>query len=229
MAMKFDPSVLPNKDQLQKILIAVGVGIVILVGLYYLVIAPMLADRAAIAVAVDEERQTLEKNRKLIAEEEAVREEYLAKRDQLTNIIETRLAPDDNPVSWVSDIINNAAGRSGASVRSLSGAGTFKESIGKPQGKPDLFETFRAAFELQAGFHDVGRFLAIVEKRVPHAQLVTLTMQSTGIGAETKGLAVRIMHGFARFTEDGAPPETRPSRDEDLGQPEAERKVDSTE
>jgi hypothetical protein len=227
--MNFDTSLLPNKDQLQKVSIAVGGGIVLFVGLYYLLISPMLKDRAAIAAAAAEELETLEKNRALIARADEVRQEYMAVRDKLAAVIEKKLAPTDNPVSWVSDIINTAANRSGVAVRSLSGAGTYKEGLGTPRGKPELFETFRATFELRGGFHDVGRFLALLEKRVPHSQLVTMTMQPAGGGPDVKGLTVRITHGFARFTEDGVPLETRPSGDEILGESTSEDTVDANE
>jgi len=200
-----------NKEQLQRVAAVAGAGLVVLGLLYHFALGPMSRERQRLENAIGAERQTLQDNRAIIQREETIQAQYEETGARLAEIMSKQLAPDENPVSWISSIVQDVAARHGVVVRSMSGAGTVRPPRPSRDAPPPLFEFFQIQMELRAGYHQFGQFLAELEKRIPYARIDSMSVQPASEGGENK-LQIVVRYGILRLTEDGFPTKRRPAQ-----------------
>jgi Tfp pilus assembly protein PilO len=209
--MAIDISKGASKEQLQKVAIVVVAGVVLLGLLYYFVVVPMQNERVRLERGIANEQQVLDDNRSYLQQQKAINAVYEETATQLRKAMTEQLAPAENPVSWISSIIQDVASRHRVLVRSISGAGTIRPARTSRDAPPPLFEVFQVQVELRAGYHEFGRFLADLEKRIPYARLDTLAMQAaTESGSGEQELQVVMRYAIFRFTDEGFSPSRRP-------------------
>ncbi len=212
--MAIDFQNLPNKDQLQKAGAAIGIGLVMLAALYYLVIAPMLRERTQLQDSIATAQAELAKNRTLVTQTEKVEKNYEQTRQELFTLMHREMAPAENPVSWISSIMQEIAVRHGVTISSLSGSGILRTRSTSRMAPPPLFERFQAKITLDCTYHQFGRFLADLEKRISFGKIESLNMQPAS-GADTqRRLSIDLTYSVLRFTEEMFPSEQRPTGDE---------------
>lgn len=204
-----------NREQLQKLSAAIGLGVALLVGIHYFVIAPALRDARALATQTEETQQTLEHNQRLLQDAEQVEERHRQVQNRFAFIIDQKLAPSGNELSWVSSAVQSVAQTHGISVENLSGQGISRPTPAGRDAPPPRFEVYEANLTLACGYHDFGRFLAQFESRLPYARLESVTMRPGRAATDReRRLSVNLRYAFPRFTDEGFPVDQRPRADQ---------------
>ena len=202
---------LPNPEQLQKGGIGAAVGVAIWIVVYFLILSPVMNKKAELRTQIEAARSELEQNQRLVAAADAVAENYVDAGRELLQVASEKLAPSDpfrSPLGWVSGILQEYASAHGVKIQSLSSAGIFRETAQGRNAPPPIFEEYRMNLDLQAGYHQFGRFIADLEERLPYGKIDSFRM-SGGRGEEGE-LSVVMRCGVPKFTEDGFPMEKRP-------------------
>ncbi|MCF7854193.1 MAG: type II secretion system protein M [Candidatus Pacebacteria bacterium] len=209
--MAIDFSAFPEKEQLRTPLIIVGVGILVLVALYYSVIAPASGDIRELEAEIQSANQALERNRSLVSKADEVEGRYQLEQEELAGIINNKLAPSQNAVAWASNLIQAVAYDYGVTIESLSGGGTKRAKPASRNAPAPLFEFFQANIVLRCGYHEFGRFLAEMERQIPFARLMNAGLRSASRRGSERQLAINIRYAFPRFTDEAFPEEQRPA------------------
>jgi len=207
---------LPNLEQLKKAGIGVAVGVAMWVALYFLALGPILANRAETGQKMADLQQELKNNKALIQEAEKVQDRYEKARQELLEIMTTKLVPTGSyrsPLTWIGGIVQETARRHGVAVDNLSNAGTYREEVRGRDAPPPIFEEYQINVDLTGGYHEFGRFIAEMERALPYSKVDSVRLRSQR-GPE-RNLAIVMKYGIPKFTEDGFPKEKRPQRAEE--------------
>lgn len=212
--MALDIARLANRDQLRKMGIILGIALVALVGLYYLLLAPLRRDRKALSESIDQVQREYDVNKTLVRQAEAVATEHEQVRADFYAIMESQLAPGENPIAWLSAVVQSIAANQGVIIRNLSEAGTYREPQSGRDAPPPLFEAFQAKIEIQGTYHQLGRFLAKLEERLPYGQIQEMSFTPSGLVPGR--VEMNVKYAVARFTEEGFAPGSRPAPESSL-------------
>lgn len=212
---EIDLQALLKSEQARKIAIGLGVGILALAVIFYLFVQPANAVKGDMLKKIADAQTQLENDQRLIANQETIRENHRDIACQLLKIMDKTLAPSQNAVAWVGTLFQDIAFEEGLKMTDITG-----EPMNIPmQDKTEvpLFEKFKGKAGLQARYHNLGRFIAELETRIPITELVVLNVSQPMLSeAEVPPLQITLEFAFPRFTEAGFPAEQRPTQEDCL-------------
>ena len=202
---------LSQSDRVRKIAIGVGVGILLLALAYFLAIRPALGERSKDQAQIARLQSELQTSRSLVARGETIEAEHRQTGEVLRRILREEMVPAQNPLGWATMILQDLARREGVEISGEDGTSLGQPRRGRDQ-PPFAIQNYQVRFALRGKFHQIGRFLAQLEKRAPYGQLQTISINAPRRRADRQdqGLTVDLNFKFPRFTEEGFPPENRP-------------------
>ena len=157
--MALDIARLANRDQLRKMGIILGIALVALVGLYYLLLAPLRRDRKALSESIDQVQREYDVNKTLVRQAEAVATEHEQVRADFYAIMESQLAPGENPIAWLSAVVQSIAANQGVIIRNLSEAGTYREPQSGRDSPHPCSRHFKQRLRFRAPITSLAGFL----------------------------------------------------------------------
>jgi Tfp pilus assembly protein PilO len=202
-----------QSEQARKLAIGLGVGVLLLAAVTYLLVMPALGEKKKMENEIQQTQTQLESDRQLIAAQDKIHENHQQTACRLFEIMKIDLAPNQNAVAWAGTLFQDIAFEEGVKMTDITG-----ESMNTPvqdKTKVPLFENFKAKSGLRTRYHNLGRFIAELEKRIPVAELVTLNVSQPPISEnEIPQLYITLEYAFPRFTENGFPEEKRPTKED---------------
>ncbi len=203
----------PGRASLAGILL----GTTLLVATYLMLITPMKERQAAQDKEIAKLASELSNNRALVAAAPKLKTDSQKLEQALQKLLATQLVPEDNPLRWVSTLLDELGTAIGiAATRSVTPAGSGSLDIaptssGRRQVKhpPCPFEEYMISLEIDATYHQLGRFIELLETRLPTCHVDSLTIRKrAGSGDELLRASLKI--GFLRFSARGFPLRQRP-------------------
>ena len=212
-----------NKEDSQTILVGVLFGLMITVALWFLAIKPMGAKRKKLETENAALQQEVRTSRQLEQMSDTIEQRYRETRRTLRRAMKEDLPPPANATAWASDVFMAAAVPETIRMELLgiNESGTVRIRADRDE-PPPLFEDCLFQTEIRAGYHDVGRFLAKVERDNPFARVDGIEMRADP--QEDGRLLVTLTCAFPRLTADGFPPEERPSAENPVVKPHTPEK-----
>ncbi len=202
-----------QSEQARKLAIGLGVGVLLLAVVSYLLVMPALGEKKKMENEIQQTQTQLESDRQLIAAQDKIHENHQQTACSLFEIMKNDLAPNQNAVAWAGTLFQDIALDEGVKMTDITG-----EAMNTPvqdKTKVPLFENFKAKSGLRARYHNLGRFIAELEKRIPVGELVTLNVTQAPISEnEIPQLSITLEYAFPRFTGDGFPEEKRPTKED---------------
>ena len=204
---------LMQSEQARKLAIGLGVGVLLLAVMIYLLVMPALGEKKKMQTEIQQTQTQLESDQQLIAAKEKINENHQETACQLLEIMQDTLAPNQNAVGWVGNLFQDVAFEEGLKMTDITG-----EPMNVPvtdKTKVPLFENFKAKSGFRTRYHNLGRFIAEIERRIPIAELVTLNISQPPVSEyEVPQLAITMEYAFPRFTKEGFPNEQRPTKED---------------
>ena len=207
-------------EHIKKVGIGFGVGLVLLVLVYFVGVSPLLSARKENLEKIDEINSEAERNRMLIKRADEIVNSYKKSGKKLSEIIENKLATsgDKSPFSWTGNLIQNIASKHDVSIENISRAGiTRRSAVEGRDAPPPLIEEFAVNLDLSAEYHNFGRFLAELETRLPYSRIDSVSIGSGGRRRESgseRRLGISMRYSVLRFTREAFPPAERPDDEE---------------
>ncbi|MFO7822058.1 MAG: hypothetical protein R6V56_08420 [Lentisphaeria bacterium] len=199
------------QEQFQKSAIGAGIGLALWVGLYFLVLAPVLQEKNEIEKQTAENRSAVKRNQALIQRADRIQKEYSAVQAELLTAMQKNLVPTGeyaNPLSWVGRIIQAKAEQNELKVTKFVKDGIIRPAVKGRKVPPPILADYRVAIELTGNYHQIGRFFAALEKRLPYGRVDSLQFRPGR--SEHPVLSVDMKYRVPMFTSDGFPAEERP-------------------
>ncbi len=215
-----------SRDDAQK-LMAVGLGLaMVLAGFWQFVMKPLRLRVHAMQDQLAKITRTYEENRRLTDAAPKVSEAYCTVGRDLMQAMRESIPPDVNAVAWVSDRIVRAAATVSKNLEivSIGDAGTDRKPRvrqashsrrhKKKAPPPEVFEDLLFRIQLDSGYHELGRFLASLEKSNPYMRVKSLSMVRSDreVSTQKAKLKVELVCAFPAFAPDGFPPAKRPTQ-----------------
>ncbi len=197
-----------QSEQVQKILIGLAAGTIILTGCWFLLISPARRQLNH----YDHERQQLQQqianDQIIIKEQEKIKQEHQATRERLYMVIDTKLVPRHAALGWISIILQELGAAETVEVFDRSG-NFMPQPRGRAAAETPLFDYFQLSFNLRGGYHQLGRFMAELEQRLPYAILQNITIgQERNITQPI--LLATVNYKLPRFNDSRFPTDTQP-------------------
>jgi hypothetical protein len=202
-----------QSEQARKLAIGLGAGMLLLAVVTYLLVMPARGEKKKMENTIQQTQTQLESDQQLIAAQDKIHENHQQTACSLFEIMKSDLAPNQNAVAWAGTLFQDIAFEEGVKMTDITG-----EAMNTPiqdKTKVPLFENFKAKSGLRTRYHNLGRFIAELEKRIPVAELVTLNVTQPPISEnEIPQLSITLEYAFPRFTENGFPEEKRPTKED---------------
>lgn len=206
---------MPNNEQLIKTAIGLGVGGVILIAVFLLVVLPMRKEAAEKREEIKETEEQLQTDRRLIEQRSEIIAEYNDIRKTFLTSLNEQLAPASghgSPLSWTSNLLENLAAEAEVDIDNISRSGIARRGSGGDKNEEPAIEEFVVDLDLRAGYHAFGRFIANLEQRLPYARIEQLNIRPGRGGRDGRGQAlnIKMRYGIFRFTEKALPEDKYP-------------------
>lgn len=204
-----------DKEKKQKVLLGVIVVLFTVVGIWNLVLNPALEEQTRIEDRIQAARDVKREQERLLNRADEIEKEYVELHERLDTLARNQLPPGANPVAWCGERVGRAARRAEISEknRSYSAANTAAQRRGGGRKRkdelPPFFHPYGVAVELTAGYHQLGRFLAELERDMQFMRLKAMSVESNPNELEGP-LGITVTCFFPQFTADGVPPGSRP-------------------
>lgn len=172
-----------NKEQKQKVILGLLLGVFAVAALYQFVLVPMLARQAESAQRRDDLAANVEKARAAIRSEHQLDRQLGAIRDTLGQVFARQLPPSDSPLSWASQAINVQVRQLGLDVISI----TEGDAMAGVWSHTDLakrsFRPYAVRLELACSFEDARKLVRSLQQSNPH-----LAVSGLSIAADTRNV-----------------------------------------
>ena len=212
-----------SKKDAQKLAAVVLAAVVVVALFWRFVMKPLQKKIHGLNSQLQEVTRKYEGNRRLADSEKKVSLLYYQKGSKLMKMAKTQVPPSVNAVAWVSDRIMAAAsevpknfdiisiGDAGVELKPRARKARSKRKKKAGEARP-VFKDLLFRVQIRAGYHELGRFLASLEKENRFMRVKSLSMSRSEkeIGSRAV-LKVELVCVFPGFTEDGFPEEVRPS------------------
>ncbi len=200
-----------TREGVRKIGAGLAMGVVVLMAVWFFFIRTAASDIRAMEGEMEEARQQLQTDQKVIEEGEEIKRNHRRVKDKLTAVMENKLVPSRAALSWVSLHLQAVAAETGVEV--YDQAGDFASPSRQDRdAEPFLLQHFAARFNMRGDYHQIGHFIAGLEQRIPFAVLQNLSISPERQRDEGKRprLTASVVYKFPRFTEEGFPSAKRP-------------------
>lgn len=200
-----------SKDELQKVLLAVMLGVGVLLCFWQFGVKRAGEERKKVEKNILATQQDLEENKRLVSVAAAKQALYDEARTKLSSIMASHIPPQENATAWANDLfIRHVKGlRLDLQAINENGIDRLPVSSGNRNAPPPLFEDYMIQVGMLGGYHDVGRFLAALETDNSYFRVDSLELRRESAKLEN-ALGVTVVCAFPRLTEEAFPPEERP-------------------
>jgi hypothetical protein len=207
-----------DKGMVQKLVAGIiGMAALLFVSCQF-VLAPLGEDKQRLEGEIAKERTLLAENEKLKGMADRVSEEYNTAAQSLKDLMSRQMPPYDNAMAWATDYLGSVA----EAVPDLVLGGKQAEpAMASPSdtGVEPLFEEYVIRTEVMGSFHDVGRFVAALEKANPAMRIGEISIVGVvggsappvpGAMVSAPRLSASLRMIFLRFNKNSFKPEERP-------------------
>lgn len=198
-----------TKEEQQKVILGILLVVFAVAGVWQFGLKKILASRKAVEKEIAAQRKKYDDSKLLVDAAEKVQASFEEQRAKLREIMSAQVPPSSKSMFWTASLLREVESSEEFSLRreSISEKGVDKPRAGRDE-EPPVFEDYKVQMEYTAGYHDLGRFLAKLEKRNSFVRIDSLEI---GPNAKEEGkLLIRLACAFPRFTDDGFPAEERP-------------------
>ncbi len=207
----FDLQAIMASEQIRKCGMGLIAGIMVLLAVWFLAVRPAQVSIQEMQDEIKDLERRSNNKQTVIDQADIIEKKYEQTGEKLKTIIEQDMAPERAALGWASRRLRSAAAATGLEVRDYTGSTVSPPGRGGDQ-IPPLLENFSTRFELRGGYHQIGRFFAVLEKELPYALMRNLSISpQRRRGRDSQLLQANVTYRFPRFTEEGFPPEKRPS------------------
>lgn len=167
-----------NKEQKQKLVLFVMVGLGAIYALVRFAVLPLLDGRSERGAQLDRLKGQYEQAMTDFRGEAKLEEQVQTMRTALEADFKERIPPTDNALSWASAFIYSRARPLGLDVSSVAEVDSGSLPWSQPDQAKRIFKPYAVRVSFVAGFHELKRFMTSLQQGNTYVAITSLSIQT---------------------------------------------------
>lgn len=157
-----------SKEQKQKIILAVIVGLSALFAVYQFVITPWIQGRGQARQELEELRTKVETAQSLIRKEQQITQQLIDASNLMARAHRDYIPAADNALSWVTKVLYSSARSVGVDIESVSEVDVGAQGFIQKDQAARAFKPYSVRVVFQSSYAQLVRLLHTIEKSNPY-------------------------------------------------------------